>query len=196
MQVIARAALALAMVAVAACADPAGTAPTDEFSDQSGPQAGAVVKTEAPFTWFLLDTISGMQVHFGRDIVSFCQGTGGDPDLLDITVITNPQEALRQLRKVRGDVKTSVWTAGANSCARYTTETPLATGISNFRGTDNDVAPFNRPDPDNTNAFGFMANGKLTGADGGRLNFQATYRGTWDGTDPATINQHTSIRLH
>ena len=195
MTLVARASLALALVAATACADPAGTAPSDEFT-QDGPQAGAVVKTEAPFVWFLVDTVSGLQVHFGRDIVSFCQGTGGNNDLLNITVITNPQEALRQLRKVRGDVKTSVWTAGPNTCARYATETPLATGMSYFRGTDNDVAPFNRPDPKNTNAFGFMANGKLAGVDGSSLNFQATYRGTWDGSDVNSINDHTDVRLH
>lgn len=191
-----RAALAAALLAAVACADPAGTAPTDELTTPNGPESGAVVKTEAPFTWFLVDAESGLQAHFGRDIVSLCQGNGANLDTLQITVITNPQEALRQLRKVRGDVKTSVWPIGANTCARYATETPLATGMSYFRGTDNDVAPFNRPDPKNTNAFGFMANGKLTGADGNTMNFQATYRGTWDGTDVTTIREHTNISLH
>lgn len=196
MHVVARATLAAALVAVSACADPA-TAPLEDAGAPDGPMAAGVVdRTEAPFAWFMADTESGMQVHFGRDIVSLCQGTGGQNDLLDIKVITNPQEALRQLRTVKGEVKTSVWPIGPNSCARYATETPLATGMTNFRGTDNDVAPFNRPDPKNTNAWGFSANGHLTGADGGRMIFSATQRGTWDGSDPASERVVTNIRLH
>jgi hypothetical protein len=196
MSVVARTSLAAVLLAAAACADPAGTAPADPAMTPEGPMAGAVTRTEEPFTWFMVDEASGMQVHFGRDIVSLCHGTGAQLDLLDLKVITNPQEALRQLRQVKGDVKTSVWPIGPNSCAYYNSTAPLATGVSNFRGTDNDVAPFNRPDPTNTNAFGFMANGQLTGADGGRMIFSATSRGTWDGSDPASIKQHIVIRLH
>ncbi|HEU4569170.1 MAG TPA: hypothetical protein VFS07_01220 [Gemmatimonadales bacterium] len=197
MSFVLRAAVPLTLIALAGCADPAGTAPTDEAAAPGGPMAGATVtRTEEPFTWFLVDEASGMQVHFGRDVQSLCAGTGAQNDLLDIQVITNPVEALRQIRQVHGDVKTSVWPIGPNSCAYYNSTTPLATGMSNFRGTDNDVAPFDRPDPKNTNAYGFMANGKLTGPDGARLIFQATFRGTWDGVDPATERSHTDIRLH
>jgi len=193
MSIVARAATAAALIAAIACTDPAGTSPTEEMT---GPEAGAVAKTEAAFTWFLMDAESGLQVHFGRDIVALCNGTGGDPDLANFKIITNPKEALRQLRQVKGDLQTSVWAAGPNNCAYYNSTAPLATGSSNFRGTDNDVAPFNRPDPTNTNAFGFMANGQLTASDGSRAIFSATYRGTWDGSDVNTIKQNTNIRLH
>jgi hypothetical protein len=197
MSFLSRIVLPVGALVLAACTEPVTTAPSEPTGPADGLQAGATVdRTEAPFTWFLVDAESGMQVHFGRDIPSLCAGNGAQLDLLDIKVITNPQEALRQLRQVKGDVKTSVWPIGPNSCAYYNSTTPLATGVSNFRGTDNDVAPFNRPDPKNTNAFGFMANGQLTGPDGGRLIFQATYRGTWDGSDVATTREFTNIRLH
>ncbi|HET7041215.1 MAG TPA: hypothetical protein VFI13_04325 [Gemmatimonadales bacterium] len=197
MSLLTRAAIPLILAGAAACADPSATAPTESATPPAGPATASVVSTDQEiFTWFMVDAASGMQVHFGRDIQALC--SGGDPayDLSNVKVITNPQEALRQLRQVKGDLKTSVWPIGPNSCAYYNSTAPLATGISNFRGTDNDVAPFNRPDPKNHDAFGFMANGRLTGADGSTMQFAATYRGVWDGIDPATIKDHTDIRLH
>lgn len=176
-----------AAVTLTACTD-APTTPTPEF--------GAVERSEGPLTVLLVDAESGLQAWHGWDVVARCQTGDGNLDNLSFQIVTNPQDALRQLRKTHGDVQVSVWPIGANSCARYATETPLATGVVNFRGTDNDVSPFLRDNPRNTNAFGWMANGFVTGADGSRMRYQATYRGHWDGIDPASIVETTNISLH
>ncbi len=189
----------LALV-LAACTDaPPGapTAPGRPAFDLAGAPAssGQVLRFDSTFSVRLIDHQRGLMAYLGRDIVAWCQGDPGAADTLAYHDVVNPVEPRRILRNMEGDVHASVWTVGPSTCARYLSETPIAAGISRLRYTDNDITPNARPDPANTNAWGWMAQGILVDAAGGPVRFTAISRATFDGVDASTTRQHVDIML-
>lgn len=70
----------------------------------------------------------------------------------------------------------------------------LAEGFGNFRNTDNDLFVFLR-DHNNSNAFGFVAQGTLQRVGGGTAHYNGVSKCVWDGTDFASIRCKDQINL-
>ncbi len=184
---------------VLACTDTPPVAPAAAGArfDLSGAPAssGQVLRLDSTFAWRVSDPESGLMAYLGRDIVAWCQGDPAAADTVFYHIVVNPVESRRVMANMTGDVHTSVWPVGPSNCARYLSETPLATGMSRLHYTDNDMRPADRPDPVNVDAWGYMAQGILTDAAGEPARFQLVFRATFDGIDPATTRQHVDIRL-
>jgi len=191
----------ITLVVIAACSEsPTGPVPTapagPSFDVGAPPASGQVVRIDSAFSILLTDPERGLTAYFGRDIVAWCQGDPAAADTVAYHSVTNPVETQRILRNVAGDVRTSVWLDGPNTCARYLSETPIATGLSHIRYTDNDIMPNQRPDPANHDAWGWMAQGELADAAGNRVHLTAISRAVFDGVDWRTTKQHVDILLH
>jgi hypothetical protein len=198
-------ALGLAAVLAVGCSDrptsPTAlneTVPTPSFNFTNGPTNPGpnIVRSQGIYVIGWADFQEGISAWAGIDIAQWCRdGTGFDvSDIQDINV---PEDANRISELVHGnDVTTSVWPFTGFDCDLFTTVTPLATGTSDFRSTDNDLNTFLNPDSKNANAFGFNAHGKLTDASGSRVNFSGHSRCVWDGVDFDTIKCKDKINVH
>lgn len=71
------------------------------------------------------------------------------------------------------------WEASGFDCADLFAR-KLAEGVGNFTNTDNDVFIFLR-DNTNSNAFGFVAQGRLTRVGGGTTQYNGVSKCVWDG---------------
>ena len=172
--------LALPTAALVACEQPI----TPELSPEVQPalgianapaEAGIVTRDDRAVAATWVDSETGMRAFIGVDIVEFCNG-GGAFDVEAIQTATLRDG--RVVGLVQGaDKTTSVWGFPQFSCAMYTSEEPLATGLSVRVGTDND---FDGVFVSGTNAFGFAAHGPLTRPNGARAQFSGHLRFTTD----------------
>ena len=76
---------------------------------------------------------------------------------------------------MKGTVQTTVWDFTDFDCALFTTIDPVASGDARLRLTDNDTDGIG-PDDRNTNAYGYMAHGRLENAEGDRMLLNAFIR--------------------
>ena len=136
-----------------------------------------------------------MQAVYAFDPVQFCQGNPAF-EIVNIQNVSVPEDANRINQLVQGDdLTTSVWPFTAFDCGLFTTVAPLATGVTDLVTTDNDLLTFLNPDSRNANAFGFMARGRLTLADGRTSQYNGITRCVWDGNDPTSLNCTDQIHL-
>ena len=171
--------------------------PQPAFNFGNNTDAGPIVfRTTAGGAFGLRDPESGLQVWFMIDPVGICTGPWAS-DQVDRQIVDVPDEANRIIRLYHGkDVTTSVWPNFGFNCGLFTTTTPLATGLSRFVWTDNDVDILFNPDSKNSNAYGWTAHGVLTDPAGDKAPFSAHRRCQWDGQDLATVKCKNKIQLH
>ena len=134
--------------------------------------SGIVTRDQIPaaFTW--VDFDSGLRVIVGADIDEFCAGNLN----FDLVEVTDKVPASgRIIELLKGTVQTTVWDFLDFDCALFTTIDPVASGDAKLRSTDNDLEG-TAPDDRNTNAWGFMAHGRLEGLDGTRMSLNAFIR--------------------
>jgi hypothetical protein len=192
------------MLALAACGEGVQTtapespdAPQPAFNFANNPDAGGIItRDEMGLGLFQRDSKTQLQVVLGIDIAEFCGGVWA-PDLVARQIVDVPDEANRIVRLLHGtDVRTSVWPNFGFNCGLFTTTTPLATGLSKFVHTDNDVFIFFNPDNKNSNAYGWTAHGVLADPAGDKAPFSAHRRCQWDGQDLATEKCRIKVRLN
>jgi hypothetical protein len=196
--------IASCLLAFAACGE--GVQPTapevpdtpqPAFNFGNNPDAGPIIlRSELGGAFGLRDPGSGLQVWFMIDPVGVCTGPWAS-DAIDQQIVDVPDEANRIIRLRHGkDVQTSVWPNFGFNCGLFTSTTPLATGVSSFVWTDNDVNIGQNPDSENSNAYGWTAHGLLTDPGGAQVQFKALHRCHWDGQDLATLTCKNKIQLH
>ncbi|MHC4092009.1 MAG: hypothetical protein ACYSVY_17365 [Planctomycetota bacterium] len=192
------------LIAVAACGEGVQTTapeipdtPQPAFNFGNNPDAGPIIiRDEVGGGFGLRDSESGLQVYFMFDPVGVCTGPWAS-DLVDRQIVDVPDEANRIIRLYHGkDVTTSVWPNFGFNCGLFTTTTPLATGLSTFVWTDNDVDILFNPDSKNSNAYGWIAHGVLTDPGGAKAPFSALHKCVWDGQDLTTERCRNKIRLN
>ena len=87
------------------------------------------------------------------------------------------------------------WDAAGRDCANLFAR-KLAEGTGNLTNTDNDVFTFLFDDPrNNSNAYGFAAQGRLTLANGDIASYSGVLKCVWDGDDAATQRCVSRINL-
>ena len=142
------------------------------------------------------DADAGLALVLGmNDLATFCAG-GMATDMMSFQEVILPGDPglRRWVRQMKGDnVGAIVWSPPSwpfPICAYD----PLAVGTANVVRTDNDVFAGSQ-DNNNSNAYGFKANGTLVGTDGQvyRLNF--VFRAVWDGEDRESQKEVLKIQL-
>ena len=191
------------LIAFAACGEGVQTTapeipdtPQPAFNFANGPDAAGIITRDGMGLGLIgRDSNTQLQVVLGVDLVEFCGGVWA-PDLVARQITDVPDEANRIVRILHGtDVRTSVWPNFGFNCPLFTTTTPLATGLSKFVHTDNDVNIFFNPDSKNSNAYGWTAHGVLTDPSGAKAPFSAHLRCHWDGQDLATEKCLRKVQL-
>lgn len=137
--------------------------------------AGIIVRGDRNPGYSWADPEAGMRVILGWDlqgVLDFCNS-----GIIDFDIVSFQDAVLPDGRVVRLDqgteVETTVWPFTQFSCARFTTTTPLATGLADLVYTDND---FFVNGGNNTDAFGVMAHGFLERPSGASAVFSAEWR--------------------
>lgn len=173
-----------------------GNPPAPAFNFTNNPNAGPnIIRGQDFFAILFFDADRGMQAVLGTDIVQFCLGNVSF-DLWDFQDVNVPEDANRISTLLHGDdVTTSVWPLFGFDCSQFLSTTPLATGTSDARLTDNDLNTLSNPDSKNHNAFGFRAHGHLTDASGARVRFNGHQNCVWDGNDFSTLRCNNVIIL-
>jgi hypothetical protein len=155
-----------------------------------------VIWYDDPFSFGFPDAGSGLAAWFGIDIAAAC--AGGDPafSIIRQKDITLPQADQRIVHFANSDaLPVTVWRMSdmdGFGCP-VGAATPIASGLVRMRYTDNDAIAFIGDNP-NANAWGMMAEGRLTRADGQPARFSSIYRNVWDGVDTLKIN-HFVLRI-
>ena len=189
-------AAALALVLAFGCTDQttsptalndAAVAPT--FNFLNGPaSAGIVLRYETPFAVSWADPESGLRATVGFDTDEYCANII-DFDIVAVQDVDLPTGRL--LGPVQGDdMQTAVWPFTAFDCALFTTVEPLATGVSEFRLTDNDV--FGTV-VNNANAWGWRTHGALTLASGDKAQFSGHINRMFTNDGQFTITSKVSL---
>ena len=164
--------LIILVVGLAGCGEE--PAPTQIASNMAkvGPptEAGIIYRGSSPVGLTWVDVDAGLRVVIGADMDEFCAGII-DFDLVDFQDANLPGG--RIVSNMNGVMQTRVWNFLEFDCALLTTIPPIATGTSQLRGVDNDLAA---TVVNNTNTWGWMAQGTLTGEDGGRVRFNGLLR--------------------
>ncbi|TFH19802.1 MAG: hypothetical protein E4H03_13285 [Myxococcales bacterium] len=73
----------------------------------------------------------------------------------------------------------------------------VASGTGKLVNTDNDFYSFLNPDTHRSNAYGFTAQGQLTGADGSKMHYNGVLKVVWDGIDGSkkdNVNEHFNLQ--
>jgi hypothetical protein len=135
-----------------------------------------------------------------NNIADGCAGAGGY-DVYSIKDIFLPN-ADPDLRRIVTQEKatltamvwqTSVWPGWDYLCDFMLSNDPLATGLANYIYNDNDYLAWAQPN-NNSNSFGYKANGTLLGQDGTSYKLNFIYRLVWDG-DLTNRNMVFKIQL-
>lgn len=165
--------------------------------------AGAEIfrySAENVFTFF--DWEAGLRLRVGANSDQWC--ADGYPildefDFKDIILPNSDPEVFdRVIQKIKGnDVYAEVraWPHEyPDNCSYYAAVPAIATGTVKLIATDNDVYAYLQGG-NNTNAFGYKANGKLTGPEGQTYNLNFVFRAHWDGVDLASYKEVIKIKL-
>ena len=195
----------------AACADqPAqpqqspATGPSFSFSNNPDNGNPRIVRFGEAAGFLLVDpatNLFSLQASTNRQF-----GCNVPPDLftfMDVqNILHNPDDPLAgQINEVRlgRGVYLAVyqgydgWEASGFDCGDLFAR-KLAEGVGSFTNTDNDVFVFLRENT-NTNAFGFVAQGRLTLVGGGTAAYNGVSKCTWDGEDDATLRCKDKINF-
>ncbi len=137
--------------------------------------------------WGLYDAEADLTAFVGIDVLEFCasQGTEG-LDVLNFQDIVKDQgeDAPRIHSLIKGkDVSFSVWSGPVVYCSDLVDMVQMGTGHLVY--TDNDVVSYLNED-DNVNVWGLRFNGE---------GVNIKYRAMWDGDDPLTFMETTSIKV-
>ena len=153
------------------------SSPTGITGDSAGldevgppPVSGIVVRDGIPSAWTWVDTDTGLRVVVGADMDDFCAGII-DFDVVDFQDATLSSGRIIDLGK--GMMTTSVWDFLDFDCALFNTSDPVAYGRSRLLTVDNDLQG---TVVNNTNTWGFMAQGRLMTSDGGTVQFNGYLR--------------------
>ncbi len=188
--------------AVLGCTD--NSVPIDTPTSVGDNTAASLMKTSGPGAWivksglvyafFFYDANSGLMLCLGiNDLAAACTGQPGAIDEFDRKQIYLPGEDpdRRMILHMTGDdVGAIVWSGPVSPCANA----PLAVGTAHVERTDNDFYA-TLQDNNNSNAYGFKANGTLVGPDGQVYKLNFVFRGVWDGEDPASRKEVLKIQL-
>lgn len=151
-----------------------------------------VIWYDDPFSFGFPDAGSGLAAWFGIDIAAAC--AGGDPaiSIIRFQDIRVPQADQRIISIGHADaLPVTVWRMAdldGFGCP-VGAATPIASGLVRMRYTDNDALAFIGVNP-NANAWGVMAQGVVTRANGQPAQFGSTFRNVWDGADRSRINHY------
>jgi len=167
---------------------------------ESGPN---VTRFEDSLVVINVDTNAGLTAMLGFDPYEACQFIF-DFDTVAIKQVDIPSAPERIVDQFSGYVRASVWPFVIPAdvvfpawCELIDIYPPLATGMVDINGTDNDLLVFTYVNK-NENAFGWNAHGTLYDDNDGRV-FHLTYRAHWggDGDDPdAPFFENTKIKLN
>ena len=156
--------------------------------DTSGPN---VTRFEDTLIVINIDTDAGLTAMLGFNPYEACAFIF-DFDTVEIKEVDVPSADERIVSQFRGYVRASVWPFVIPDdvffpawCELVDMYPPLATGMADINGTDNDLLVFTYVNK-NENAFGWNAHGTLYDEGGQARIFHLTYRAHWggDGTDP------------
>lgn len=195
----------------AACADqpaqphqPAANGPSFTFANNPDNGNPRIARFEDVVGYVIIDPVTNrfsLQASTNRQF-----GCNEPPDLftfMDVqNILHNPDDPLvGQINEVRlgKGVYIAVfrgwdgWVAANFDCADLFSR-KLAEGVGNFTNTDNDVFVFLR-EHTNTDAFGFVAQGRLTLVGGGTAAYNGVSKCTWDGVDIATLRCKDKINF-
>lgn len=168
------------------------------LSKTTGPGAW-IIKSDGETVWACYDPDTQLMLIIGiNDIPSYLAGTGGI-DIFNQTDILLPNadaNARRDLKRLNSNsAAVLVWyTDIDNPLYLLQNVTPTASGNVNYSYNDNDYYAF-RQDNKNHDAFGWKANGTLTGSDGTIYKLNFTDKLVWDGVDLSSTKESLMIQL-
>jgi len=183
--------LILFVTAMAGCSEEPTPTQIASAPDKIGPPASAGIimrgETAVGLTW--VDVDAGLRVVIGADMDEYCAGIVNF-DLVDFQNGTLPSGRIVSLMK-GGNLQTTVWDFLEFDCSLFTSVSPIASGTSRLMGVDNDLQG---TVVRNTNSWGWMAQGMLDAADGGRAQFNGFVRQQFgNDSGPKVVSQ---INLH
>jgi hypothetical protein len=130
------------------------------------------------------DIEKGLTASINGNVVQWCLTGEEEVAFFDVQYILSPSNENRIFQLYQAnDVPTQVfdflidWDAVGSIediCAQFFGKEHVAAGLTNVRGTDNDY--FLNLNPNNTNAFGFTAQGQLYSPAGEKVHFNGLFR--------------------
>lgn len=195
----------------AGCADhpaqllqPAVNGPRFDFSNAPDNGNPRIARFGESVGWLLVDPVTNLfslQASTNRQF-----GCNTQPELFTLqdvqNILHNPDDPLAgQINEIRlgSGVYIAVyqgfdgWVAANFDCADLFSR-KLAEGVGNFVNTDNDVFVFLR-EHNNHDAFGFVAQGRLTRVSGGTAAYNGVSKCVWDGVTDASIRCQDKINF-
>jgi len=194
----------VALLVGAACTErPGPTAvrggPSFDFVNNPDNGNPRILRFGSTAGWVIVDVESNLfSLQAGTNRQFGCHAA----DVFDVMsvqrLLSNPDDPIARAMEVRlgQDVYIAVFQGPFpfTDCADLMSR-KIAEGTGHFVNTDNDLAPFLR-DHNNSNAFGFTAQGTLYLVDGsGRVHYNGQSKCVWDGTDPTTLKCEDKINL-
>jgi len=143
---------------------------------------------------------NGLLVTLGvNDIQDFCDRIGGkDPfSYKDLSLPNTDPDLRRWIQQIKGTGVTAMaFQVVPDPVKLYLRDyicgqVPIAVGIANFRYQDNDLEAWEL-DGNNSNAFGYGANGTLAAPDGQKYMLDLVYRFVWK---PGTTKYNEVFKL-
>ncbi len=136
-------------------------------------ESGIISRFIAPGRAFIADPASGLLAVIGPEsLADLCDGGLGDGDMLWLDIPSGEDVIKILLKDFGGAAFVVPLVPRPDLCAEPLMD-PLASGIVNLKITDND---FHLSDTKRSNAFGYMAAGKMIGPGGEEFNFNGHVR--------------------
>jgi hypothetical protein len=172
---------------------------------ETGPGAW-IFRYESNLAFWFTDEEAGLVLTLGlNDPWTFCSDFEGESfSFKDIYLPNSDPDLRRILEQMKGkDITAKIWQVDPwplvyNSFCTFfgpiTPFEPMAVGIANFSYKDNDVLAWDQ-DNNNSNAFGYKANGTLVGQDGKVYKLNLIYNVIWDGDDFSKYKEVYKLQL-
>lgn len=172
---------------------------------ETGPGAW-IIKYENEGAFWFEDEETGLVLTLGlNDPWIFCTDFIGETFSFRDLFLPNADPELRRIleRMKEKDITAKVWqvdpwpTDYDSFCTFFgpiTPFEPMATGTASFSIRDNDLLAWAQPN-NNSNAFGYKANGTLYSQSGQKYKLNLVYHAIWDGDDFVTFHDFFKLRL-
>lgn len=172
---------------------------------ETGPGAW-IIKYDYNGAFWFTDEEAGLVLTLGlNDPWTFCTDFVGETFSFRDLFLPNADPELRRIleRMKEKDITAKVWqvdpwpTDYENFCTFFgpiTPFEPMASGTASFSYRDNDLLSWAQPN-NNSNAFGYKANGTLYSLSGQKYKLNLIYNIIWDGDEGANYHEVFKLQL-
>jgi len=155
-----------------------------------------VIRFEGNYWLSVADEKNGTMAIIGLNVWNYCTGQPG-LDVVDIMEVWEPndQDAVNQI--IHGEnLHISVWPLLPLSCSVLLNAEPIATGVVDMTGTDNDYFAWLHEDPKRVNSYGMSAHGFVEASNNQSGVVSVVSRTVWQqGSDFYKDNQMVNLTL-